>query len=1370
MQGRNEPPAKPWVIRGLGLGLAALLLACAGSFAAMMYLHPEVWRDFRGIEDPNAPEVVLGGVSYQSPRRLPDPVNERPGNPSAGFATDDALVFPRVAPETGDYDLYVSFLRGRVWSDPEPLVETNTDANELSPSLSRNGRYLLFHSNRAGGFGGHDLYVSVRSGKTWGPAFNLGPAINSEFDEMDPHLSPDEADLYFSSNRPKTAVPEDQRRKLWDETLLANRPGDPDIFLAAGVDLPDREDPLRDPDFRRRLITQLGGRPATEDAVITALDWIVQNQEPEGYWDADKLTGDGDNARPHKKVSAKGQKTTASDASATALAALCFLGWGEKHTVEGPYRKPLLAAMDWLAREALQRKGRFAEEGGMYRQAIITLTLAEAYAATHDEMLREPARLCAEVIIAAQDPELGGWRYKPKPEKGDTSVTGWQITALKRARAAGITVPNIVFERAAKWLDHVAGPEEKGTYGYQDVKANRTLTAVGMFLRQMLGARADERRQQASARFIVTDLPDSKAQTDLYFWYYGFLALYQQQGPCWEAWNAKVRDELLARQVKDGPFAGTWTDVRWMSNIDRVTTTALATLSLEVYYRYLPMYDFEGVDVVALKKTAATMRAAKVVRPDTLVPLAARHVAALSSPAADRTPAFTRHGDLVFFSSDRAGGHGGFDLYGALVRQDGFLPVENLGETINSTRDDFGPTLSEDGYWMIFSSDRQLQGRTDRLLYEARSFDVAAKVNQWAAFLALLNRLRWWLTAAALGLVAGMMLLVWYLRVGRYSEAGLKAKCHVASGLVHAALLFFFSIWMIKLAVNEQLGGADHEELVVGQDTLATERLALELRENLAKIETPTAPLRIDSPTPSMDVPQVIPVRHSDIPSMASEQFEIKRPPLEVEVRRVVPNTQTSTPTPVMAAAPIPIVELSLETELETAPERPVFDKTPKPEVDPVVRNTDFAAKEWVERPPVKPDTAPQEVVESIVPLPEGLLALAKPSPAADPLPSPAPRLYGTEDLLSAQTPEVELGLEVALEAPTVAPSPYVFRDTSKRTVELIEQLGGSDQTERAVNLALEWFNRTQEEDGHWDCAKQGGEKGHDVAATGASMLCYFGWGAKHTEDGPHREKITKAINWLVASLDEKGGLAGGNMYDQGIGTMALAEAYGLTKDPALLEPLQRAVDYILNAQHPTEGGWRYRPGEAKGDLSVTGWQVMALISARMAGAKVPEERIDLAKSFLNSVSSGKAAGEYAYQKEGRPSMCMTAVGMFCQQLLGRPPHDPRQMASAQYLVDGMPNAKQRDYYYWYYGTVALYQHQGPSWETWNEAMKDLLVRSQVRGGNEEGSWEPDGRWTRGRGGRIIATAFSTLSLEVYYRYLPLYNTSGGAAPRRKGQ
>jgi hypothetical protein len=113
----------------------------------------------------------------------------------------------------------------------------------------------------------------------------------------------------------------------------------------------------------------------------------------------------------------------------------------------------------------------------------------------------------------------------------------------------------------------------------------------------------------------------------------------------------------------------------------------------------------------------------------------------------------------------------------------------------------------------------------------------------------------------------------------------------------------------------------------------------------------------------------------------------------------------------------------------------------------------------------------------------------------------------------------------------------------------------------------------------------------------------------------------------------------------------------------------------------------------------------------------------------------------------------MTAEAMFVQQLLGRTRAEPLMQQSADFVLTAPPEWKaDAPTYYWYYATLALFQHQGDAWRTWNDRLVSELLEHQVQDGAAAGSWPPTDQWSR-LGGRVYQTAVCTLSLEVYYRY-----------------
>ena len=239
-------------------------------------------------------------------------------------------------------------------------------------------------------------------------------------------------------------------------------------------------------------------------------------------------------------------------------------------------------------------------------------------------------------------------------------------------------------------------------------------------------------------------------------------------------------------------------------------------------------------------------------------------------------------------------------------------------------------------------------------------------------------------------------------------------------------------------------------------------------------------------------------------------------------------------------------------------------------------------------------------------------------------------------------------------------------------------------------------------------------------------------------------------------------------MYCHGIAAIALCEAYGLTKDPTLKEPAEKAIQLIISSQSPTKGGWRYNPQPGDADTSVTGWQYMALHSARMAGLEVDESIFENARRWFDHAGGGKHGGLYGYTGPETNKPAMIATGMFCRQLDLVPPGDPRMSESAQAIKMKPFNVSRPEFYYLYYGTLALYQHQGPTWADWNERLKDTLPMLQNKTGADSGSWDTSSDHASA-GGRVVSTTLATLSLEVYYRLLPMYGfRNKEAAPARK--
>ena len=436
-----------------------------------------------------------------------------------------------------------------------------------------------------------------------------------------------------------------------------------------------------------------------------------------------------------------------------------------------------------------------------------------------------------------------------------------------------------------------------------------------------------------------------------------------------------------------------------------------------------------------------------------------------------------------------------------------------------------------------------------------------------------------------------------------------------------------------------------------------------------------------------------------------------------------------------------------------------------------------------VEAPASPPRMAPRDVEFTRLPPPP-----LRESPRLDrPLPAPTlPRMEFSPRFDAIPAPLPELGLPASGPALAIASEPpdllasFSLRSPEVRK-ELVTAMGGTEASEAAVDRGLAWLVAHQGPAGNWsfdDLHCQGhrcdapGNARVDAGGTGLALMALLGAGHSPAK-GAHAAAVRRGVDWLVAHQRPDGGLAepgGSQMYGHGFAAIALCEAFGLGADPALREPAARAVRFIVDAQDPATGGWRYQP-RGGGDTSVFGWQLMTLKSAEMAGLPVPAETYRLATRWLDSVASGPQRHLYAYQPHNEVRDSMTAEALLCRQYLGAARRDGGMAAGGLYLRSHLPRWDARHTYYWYYATQVMYHLQGEDWAAWNGKLRDMLVVAQVKEGPAAGSWHPHqpapDKWGD-QGGRLYETALSLLILEVYYRHLPLYQqlsapaTAGG--------
>jgi outer membrane protein OmpA-like peptidoglycan-associated protein len=142
------------------------------------------------------------GGEWSPLKNIGNDVNTSGHDAGSGLSPDGKTLFVFRGDIKGGGDIYQSIYREGEWSKPKSLYKTiNTDSHESAAALSFDGKSLFFISEKEGGFGGKDIYVAQwdTERERWGEAQNLGPVVNSPYDEDGVYMHPDGKTLYFSS-------------------------------------------------------------------------------------------------------------------------------------------------------------------------------------------------------------------------------------------------------------------------------------------------------------------------------------------------------------------------------------------------------------------------------------------------------------------------------------------------------------------------------------------------------------------------------------------------------------------------------------------------------------------------------------------------------------------------------------------------------------------------------------------------------------------------------------------------------------------------------------------------------------------------------------------------------------------------------------------------------------------------------------------------------------------------------------------------------------------------------------------------------------------------------------------------------------------
>lgn len=500
--------------------------------------------------------------------------------------------------------------------------------------------------------------------------------------------------------------------------------------------------------------------------------------------------------------------------------------------------------------------------------------------------------------------------------------------------------------------------------------------------------------------------------------------------------------------------------------------------------------------------------------------------------------------------------------------------------------------------------------------------------------------------------------------------------------------------------------------------------------------------------------------RKSDLkPKMRTTTEELKQ-----ELKRSRRPAAISTALTALAMFLLTLARLEIVEEVTLPPLVAGFSEAIEPveeslPIEPPAEETGEQLEQPIEEPP-------EEMVEEPEPEPE-------PEPVPEPPPEPMPMPAVETEMAEAELPETPDG--------TIAAGPSMTEGATSSTVDhrsdagrrlMVEKYGGSAASESAVGYALEWLAARQRANGTWDFIDVGpcrnpGTVNNPIGGTAYALLPFLAAGQTH-KDGQYRKSVLAGLEFLTsigvnapAGYDLRGVINKADddedpnyaYYVHGAATLALCEAFGMTKDRKLRPYAEGAVKFLVNSQDPRGGGWRYNP-QQPGSTSATAIQVMALKAGEKAGIKVPDVTWKGVTYYFDSVAlDGEGRYGYEIQKKsyGIPA---TSMALLSRMYLGKS-RDDNDLRAGVALID--KRGPYDNLYYNYFATQVMKNWGGVEWDRWNGRLRDDLIAWQGVDGDEKGSWAPRDRDDYSKaGGRLLTTCLATLTLEVYYRYKPL--------------
>ena len=1377
-QTATETPAAPkrrrrvWIVGGAVTGVALIV-------AGLWFLFGnKIWTD--------------GGAIRVADRdtRIREVLWARP-QPLEGFSSDEHVYEPSVSPDGTELyfvrgkagrgaHVYVSHRKRNAWSKPEPVEAVNGEFDTLGPRVTPDGNYLLFYSDRPGGLGGYDIWASPRTGDGWAEPFNLGPGVNSEFNEFNPDPTPDGKRLIFATNR-KAAKRE--QNEAWRSTIRETVSSDYDLWIA---DIEPTRSPVTQPTTQPEAASELPNlafhaareiaginTPYTEGAscMSPAGDFLYfSSNRPggQGKFDIYRCRVHGDQFGAVENVG-PAINTTENEADP----ALAFNGFrmifsSDRTGADGRYQllasdsrevypehighpMPHLGWSAWLLIASLLilipllmfLRGWDEHRLSIIQKALLLsllvhalITFAMSFVVVTQNVTqyvrKEMGLEIAVNLKEAQGLEEG--LAIRSQVSGDLPTGGAEPAALQASRT--------VSEAAAPAATDLDVPTARIKPGGM---------AIPVEAPKPVAAAAQQQAPQASVADASTQdaidvkLPTAQgvSQTEAQPQVAGAQSALERAAP--QSTSAVTPRQVgvnavpIARPVaqsaaameapsgRAGMVGGIMNDVKPLALAasgaveDRASPRMSATKVAAAEQNATPAAQAPGLSQRPIQGTASG--------PSTVAPAETSIVRDLPKAAVSGGPGVGAPQPKVELAaatgttSIPAPGDIGGSVAAPNVKvvTDGVRqsaaepsPAKPIADSTASAR---GPLQSAKDQGPAVSAPRGVQ------LSERPVPATAGRAD---------------LTGVSMAPVPN----------GLRGDAGIRVG-------------------------REKLPQADSGDAVVRPQISVGSAASVAARQAASESQPVFSSSAASGPTTQ--------------PVQIASGSEAVRPSPAAQLpsgdERIAARTSgdSGISTPALAtAAKLPHAEPGDSVSSPSA-----VDQIAAPNLASTIGSDQRAGRISVAGEPA----AASDAVAIHAPrasLDGALLNPANLNVAAGPVQAKATIRAGNAGgvraagptLASAQVPGEPIAPQIDLVpiSGTLGPGKLAMPDTPfmrapEQRKPLLEKMGGTKQSEDAVARGLAYLARVQEPDGRWTRVEDDRRPGrrhkdrHDMACTGFSLLAFLAQDHRPDKPGPYREVVSKAVDYLITMQDDDGDLRGppefrgggsdaANMYDQGIATYALAECAIMTRDPKVIDAAMKGAAFIVKAQDRSSGGWRYTPQEY-GDSSVFGWQIMALHSAEQVGFEIPQETLDGAKRYLASCEEGKHGLLAGYQPHTGATPTMTAELLFCRMLLDMPLSDDGMREATRFLAHQPPEARNADMYYWYYASLSMLHMNNPLWKDWNVLTRESLIRMQQQDGPSAGCWEGDSRWAQ-RGGRVFSTAMATLTLEVYYRYLPL--------------